>query len=565
MNSKGLVLIFIFFMILLFTLSNIFAYTFHTFGINSTLSEDQNPLFTYNFSANVSNESGDISATYFFENINSSLYATETNSTFYYWFSLNQNTGMMTINSSHDNMTGNYTATVKVKNQNNEIVGKNFYFFINATNDAPIFTQTFNEYNLTQNQTFISYVNASDEERHYPLIFNITFVNCSVAYWSTRNNTDCFLFNMINFSNTSAKMQFVPGKNDVGVYYANISVRDSGERYNCTSGSCEFNYSSNKTTYYSQLVKFNLFGTLEVNTSDCNNKVFYENQSNLCQINITTKGLNDTLNLTSIANINHYSYGSYNSNWFFTSNITTSNNYVSTILINITPQKNQIGNWTINFTVKDLSYNQNITERISIYVNRTSNYLPIILDMSNRNYSANVLTYINITSFDDDFLIPDKNISYGGFNESVNFSYRVFNISDMTQEIFFSGFSLSVLNQPITNTNRSIARVMFTPNASLIGTYAVNVTVKDRENGNSFIFYNLSVFTNGYPYYRVPFTQIYYLNESQSIYLNLSQNATDPDLNKINFSYYNYSSFDSFNLNPEIGRASCRERVYSYV
>ena len=234
------------------------------------LSEDLSPIYFYNFSANVTNTSEDTLPLIFsLKNISSSMYPNQTLPSFYSWFSMNSSTGNLSINASSDNQTGRFNITVEVSNSNLPPSGvfDLFYFIINSTNDFPIFSYISNEYNFSENNASQYYLNATDEEGQYPLMFNVSFVNCSLSGFSHRTN--CSLFNLINLSNTSALINLTPSTDDVGIYYANISVMDAASNFaTCNSSYCAPNYFVNKTTYHSQLVTFNVFSSVSVNVSN---------------------------------------------------------------------------------------------------------------------------------------------------------------------------------------------------------------------------------------------------------------------------------------------------------
>jgi len=450
----------VFILVLVLTLECIIAIP--TFGSNYNFTSylNEETLFAYNFSANVTDV--DIETWNFsILSINSTFYPSQSSPAFYSWFGLNSSTGVLTINSTRDNQTGRFNISLWVGNLNQYGEARPFYFIVNATNDAPNFTSIQSEYNLTQAQLSSYYINASDEERQYPLIFNISFVNCSYASFSTRGN--CSLFNLSGVSNTSSIINFTPSQNDVGVYYANISVMDSSNLSSCNSSYCTSNYFINKTTYYSQLVSFNIFSNFEVNVSDCEGDVFQQGSPNICNITIYSKGQNDTLNLSSYAILRNYDGTVSNRSWFYANASLNSSNFSKVVMVNMTPNVTEIGNWTINFSVRDLNYNLLAVEPIHILVNRTINNLPDILSIANMNTSISLLTTINITVYDEDFLIPDKNHSFGGFNETVNFSVRIMNQSNLAQELSLSNFTPVILNMPVSGTNRSLSRITFTP------------------------------------------------------------------------------------------------------
>ena len=409
----------------------------------------------------------------------------------------NSTTGILKINSTLNNETGNFTINVHAQGSSTGQSAK-FEFIINATNDAPNFTTINSTYNLTQNQLFFEYINASDEEEHYPLNFNINFFNnCTHASWSNRNpGENCSIFNLTDLANSSASMNFTPSRNDVGTYWANITVTDFGENYSCPHAYCDnATYELNKTTY-SEIIQFNIFASLEINASNCQDKIFQENQSGTCWINITTKEESDSLNITSLGFLRNYDASVVNTSWFYSENLTNASSFTATIFINVTPQKTEIGNWTINFTVHDITSGENLTEQIYVYVNKTLNDLPEIVNIENTNTSVNLPTRINITVYDDDLLIPDK---LEGYNETITFNVTILNQSNLNQELSLAGFDIEILNMPVSGTNRTEAKIQFTPSLSEAGNYTINITINDSEGALNSDVFNLSIFSNNFP------------------------------------------------------------------
>jgi hypothetical protein len=533
----------------LFLIGFIFASPyFSPSGTVSNLTEDQSPLFQYNFTNNVTNPEND-TLSYSIESINSTLYS-NSSYLFYNWITINSTNGVLNINSSLDNQTGRYNISVKVINTIPEGSISVFYFVVNATNDKPYFVNISNVYNLTYNLTssirFTESIIAGDEELHYPLKFELNFTNCTLAIWS--NRTNCNLLSFIEPDNYSMLMNYTPAREDVGIYYANISVRDSGQKYNCSSNYCSANYSVNRTTYYNNVVIFNVFNTLEINITDCNNKIFQENISNSCRIDISTKSASSNFNLSSYAFLrNSASLNVLNRSWFISnySNITT--NYLRSVYINVTPHKTEVGNWSINISVVDNNENQSKSEIVWIFVNRTYNDNPDISDISNKLASIETNYSVDMFAYDDDSLIPDKNDNFGGYNESISFIVRIYNSSNLSQQLNFSNYSLSIIDSPIINTNITQARLLIRPNSSEFGNYSVNITVYDKQNSLDFTMFSFDVFINSVPYWGNVST-FFNISEDSNFYINLSRNVSDLEGNNINFSYTLDNSFDSFSL-----------------
>ncbi|MEM0465406.1 MAG: hypothetical protein QXW97_01745 [Candidatus Pacearchaeota archaeon] len=538
----------IIFIILLYNL--IFAKpVFDPQGTTSFVYEDEIPYFTYNLSANVTNPEGG-NVTFLINYINSSLYTTITDKEFFKWISLNSSTGIITINSSLDNETGRYDLSLSVINSSGSGDIAAFTYIINASNDYPYFTDIQPYYNLSQNVTFVQYINASDEENHYPLYFNITFLNnCTKASWWNGTGGCLDLFTFVSVSNNSIKINATPSKNDVGVYYANISVTDFGANYTCISGYCLSNYSENRTYYYPQLLVFNVYSILEINATDCQNRIFQENMSGSCVVNMSTKGVNDNITINSVASVRNYSAYVFNTSWFYPLNNTYAINYTRSVNVSFIPQKTEIGNWSINFTVTDTSFNQSVSEIIYVYVNRTSNDVPRMNPLNNINTSMDLFTRINITVYDDDLLIPDK---LHGYNETINFTAVVINLSNM-EEVNIPNFSIQIISMPVTGTNRTEAKIEFTPNSSFVGSYFVNITARDKNNEVASRYFNMTIFTNNAPQWITPIETTIIIWENNNTYLNLTENVTDLDNDVLIFSYTNDTIFPSFNLNSSTG------------
>ena len=504
--------------------------------------------FTNNFTKNVLNPNNETLAFSIFDNrVNSSLYPQQPNLSFYSWISMDSASGVFNINSTRDNETGRFNVSLSVFGNLEGDIGA-FYFIVNATNDRPNFTSIQPSYNLTQDREFTQYFNASDEENHFPLLFNVTFVSCIHSGWSTRTN--CSLINSTNFLNSSALLSYTPTHNDVGVYYANVSVMDSGAIYNCSAYPyCEPNYSRNLTYYYPTLVEFNVLSNMSINVSDCENKVFNYSSSNTCNVSIITRGASDSLQLSSFGFLRNYNANVANNSWFYSTQSTSSTGFTKVVTINVTPSITEIGNWTINFTVNDLTYSEILTEPIHIVVNRSANDAPDLFTIPNINTSVTFSTRINLSSYDDDFLIADKNYSYGGFNESSNFTVRVLNASNLNQELStINGFNLQIVNMPVTSTNRTYAKIEFTPNLTSYGNYTINVTVNDFDGSKDSIIFNLTIIDNDPPQWNPGSETNFSLFEGDSLYLNISKNITDPDGDSVTFDFTNDTLFPSFSL-----------------
>jgi len=543
--------------------------------VNYTTIED----FTYyhNFSVNITGYNSDIifdidtsEGNYIYWN-NASGRNTVSEDVISSWIAItNSSTGNLTINAIYDNQTGFFEIPIQATNTTGGDSGAttvSFEFVVNATNDDPAFTNINNTYEVIQDRNLFDYLNASDEEEHYPLIFNVSFFsNCTHADWAGRvDGENCSLLdfglNLTNIANTSASMNFTPGVNEVGTYWANITVMDFGNSsdYGCPHQYCDnATYNLNQTTVYSQVVVFDVLSTLSINISDCQNKTLNESEEFTCQINITSIGNSDSLNISTLADLRNYDGYISNTSWFYSNNSTSSTDFFTSIDINVTPQKTEVGNWTINFTVFDITYNESVTEQIYVQVNRNStlNDVPNLDTVSAVTTSINLETTINLTVYDEDLKIPDKNESFGGYNETINFTVQIFNMSDFGDVKTLNNFTVDILYMPVVNnsvlTNITTAQIVFTPNSTESGNYTINITVNDEDGTFDNQLFNLTILDNDYPFWNLTTTD-FSLTEGTLFNLNLSLNVTDPDGDTLTFSYTNDTEFLSFNLNATTG------------
>ncbi len=116
-------------------------------------------------------------------------------------------------------------------------------------------------------------------------------------------------------------------------------------------------------------------------------------------------------------------------------------------------------------------------------------------------------------------------------------NYTILNNSDLTQELVICDFSLEILNNPVDGTNRTQARLVFTPNSSESGNYTINITARDNESNWGFDLFNLTVKSNAYPKWNESLATNFSINEDGNLYLNLSENASDSDGDVLTFSY----------------------------
>lgn len=519
------------------------APSFHTSGTTSNATEDQTPVFSYNFSANVTNSGGE---TLIFEIVNLSVSPSLGIGSIaeYTWIALSSSTGVMTINATRNNQTGFFNISVFVHNAGGEGQSSLFYFNVSAVNDRPYFMDL---ENLTFNMTevFSRVLHVYDEENNIPFAFNISFVNCTSAEWWNSTTNGCRLFNSSYYSaNGTAgeiNITFIPGKYNVGSYTINFTIADAGSP----------NASSSQIVNWTVLDVNSAPAITGVCNYSVNGGVIYlnatENQTFGCYINATDIGENRNISF------NFSSLSSFSSDFGWFANQTTratnlSVNYSAYIFINATPSVRNVGNWTINLSVTDtgaplgLFYLSNSTTFI-IYVSNLNHSVALgalqNLTLSNSSGATAVSIYINAT--DDDILIPDKSV----YNESLVFSATV------------DGGNASWVNvynyQTISGTNITTARVEINPASHESKNYTINISANDANNysrtSKTFV---LELKGNHAPAWGVLETNRTSW-EGNSTFINLSASVSDADGDNITFSYSSDTAFSSFSVNSTTG------------
>ncbi|MEK6927541.1 MAG: hypothetical protein AABX11_03850 [Nanoarchaeota archaeon] len=518
--------------------------------------EDGSPSVSFNLSQYISYTAGELPLSFMFgadQNISSSLYGSKVTS-FYSWITLNSSSGILTINSTNDNQTGEFNISlVTYEIGGTSVAAKVFPFLINATNDVPNFTLVSN-YTMSvmsTNNTNSFNLTGSDEEQHYPLSYNISFNSCSLAAWSSRIGTsnNCNLSYLITGSSNITSVLNITdyGGNDIGTYNVTICAK---ENVNSVALPTYRDSSYNTNRSVCKNTTLIVERALSINVSNCSNSILNESVAFSCYVNVTTKGEIDSLLAWSNSTLRNTGAGLSNSSWFFLSNSSSSSNYSQSYYIAVTPQKTEIGNLTVNFTVRDITTGENSSSLIYIYVNRTTNSVPVITSISNVVTSVDLPTNISFNVSDNDLLIPDKAL----YNESANITWSILNVSDNSQvlslsdfDILSSGTGLGVIS------NLTRARIEFTASSIESGNYTINLSVRDEDDALAYTLFNISILNNHPPLWINPIQTTFMVNETQNVYLNLSLNVSDEDEDILTFSYVLNNSFPSFNLNSSTG------------
>ncbi|MEI6058805.1 MAG: hypothetical protein WCP89_03470, partial [archaeon] len=494
--------------------------------------EDNNPSVAFNISEYITSSIEEIPLRFVFgdpQNISSTLYGAQVPS-FYHWISLDSSTGIFTINATSDNQTGEFNVSLDVYFSTFSAGARPFTFNVSPVNDAPQFSSIENK-SFNSSELFSYTVYVTDEENNIPFVMNISFLNCSVAEWSTRNcskSSDMILFNTsnYNFDSTSGVLNlgFTPLKNDVGNYIINFSVMDNSSL-------------GNKTT--SQIVNFTV---LNVNSAPyfryvCDNeRNSIENQEVACWINVSD--VDELYNITFSSNypwFTFYNGSVLNNTLVAPCNVSTSFN--SSALVNFTSTDYQVGNWSVNITLMDTGGTFPPKGNSTIFwffINNTEDNVSLAA-ISNDIVYENVTIYVD--AIDNDLLVPDKSVK----NEILTFASN-------TSWVSISSYSISGnITRAEIKINYDLAVLMGVIDA------IVSVNVSDTGGNTATRNFTLTIDQDNAAVWNVSMANSFLIYENSEVYLNFTQNVSDADLDPITFSFTNSSAFPSFNINSSTG------------
>ncbi len=540
-RKKLLFMTFLF--LLIFTMVSVKAVTW-----NTSIGPFYGNEGTY-YSYNISNNTYDVNGTLSIVIDTTSNYITWDNGTgvlnnysslsSFPWMTFNTTDFFLNINSSRNNQSGKFQIPFSAKDDGTYGTLDYLTFIVNATNDAPLFTNLNSTYDFVESSSNSYTITASDEEKQYPLAFNLSFLNnCTHATWSS--NTNCDIFNLTSPTNTSTLFNFTPTHDDVGTYWANLTVRDSGANYPCPTPYCDNTTYEQNQSSKTYLLKFNIFSVLSIDASTCNGATV-EGQTFNCTINITTQGENDTLEISSYGLFQNSSYTPNNKTWFYPNSTNHSSGLLYTIPISITPTKTDVGNWTINLTVLDTNTSTQKTTSILLFVNYTESnvslgYIPNINSYQNQNFTINAT--------DDDFLIQDKSVK----NESL-----IFASNTSWVKVGYASSPTGVLSSSVVEINHTYA----TDN-NLTGNQSIKINVTDSARNTDSQIFTIDISIDNPPQWSsaLPTPVSFNLSENQSFSYNFSANVSDADGDNITFYYENISnsfcSLKDFNLSGTI-------------
>lgn len=504
-----------------------FFYILNTGPYLSTISSinfvnEEDNFTSNNFSQYVIEDDYNDVLTYSILNITSTKHSATTPSYYQNWIWVNSSTGLIFVNATNDTEAANYGVTIQVLDSGNngeDIAGliKTVSLTVNPENDRPYFLNLNGDRVI--NKTGIELIlTAADEESDNPYIFNVSFLTCVHTALNPPTGPDnCTLFNLTTYNSTSTNISFVPQANQKGVYEINFSVKDS-----------------RNATYY-EVVNWTItWNDPPYFTYTCDNERNTSEDSGFsCYINAS-----DTDELNNLTFITNYTWFTFDSASNSTTVVTSGGN--ASALVSFTPADLQVGNWTINLTVRDTGATNASVEInstiFSFFIGNVNDSvaisdIPDITVFTSSNYTV----FVNAT--DDDLLIPDKSV----LNETLTFTTNNSLVTVSNQQ-YFSG------------TNRSQVRLNIDPVPLGTGQTVINVSVQDKYNNSiASDLFTITVIDNSAPQWSSTMETNFTLIENVPFFLNLSENITDSD--SINFTFTL--------LGPTCGSTTCKFDSFS--
>ncbi|MEA3378510.1 MAG: hypothetical protein U9Q69_02610 [Nanoarchaeota archaeon] len=335
-------------------------------------------------------------------------------------FNINETTGILNF-TANDSYVGENWVKINITDSKGAVNYFNLNFTIYNVNDTPILDFILN-YSTNEGQELTFTVTADDEDLAIP---------GTSEYLRFSDNSSLF-----NINPVTGVVCFTPGATSNGTYRINITVND-------TSGLMD-----------SQVFVINITDAAfpPVLEYVCDNeRNATEDVPFSCIINATDKDAGSYLWFRA-----NYSFFQLNE-----SNISTVND-VATTIVNFTPVQDDVGNYSINITVYDNTY-----EVVSIVI------------------------YFNISSVND-----PPNLTYIEPQElTVNaaYTYTVIATDEENDNITYHD------NTSLFEINLTTGKISFTPNALDEGTHWVNISVNDSLNQFDSQIVNFSIYTDTAP------------------------------------------------------------------
>ncbi len=491
-------------------------------GTKDILQCTEDTLCSYNFSSNVSEDDLNDVLTYGYD---SGSNTTLTN------FSLNSSTSILEINVTNDADAGSKKIELNVRDTGSSTISALLDVDISEVNDAPLFSNNLANQSFNITQLFEIIVNVTDEENNIPFSLNVSFMSCSVASWSDRNcsnssGRELFNSSQYSFNSTTGKLNisFIPEKNDVGSYIINFSVKDTN---------------NNVVPYNASTSKIVNLTVLNVNSAPyfryvCDDeRDATEDSEFICRINATD--IDETSNLTLTSNYGWFKFDSSNSN-SITETCNKSTSYNISALVNFTSSDEEVGNWSVNITIRDTGSPQGINSTVFWFFIDNIEDIVYLDDISNLTIYENTTIYVNAT--DDDLLVPDSDVK----DESLSFASNVTWI-DVSTSSSADNYTTAKIDVNYNYVFDNLGE----------GNYTVSINVSDTGGNMDESNFTIEILGDNPPVWNETMQDNFTIYENNITYLNFSQNVTDADGDDINFSYTNDTSFPSFSIDAASG------------
>ncbi|MFH1521335.1 MAG: hypothetical protein ABIF18_00080, partial [archaeon] len=228
-------------------------------------------------------------------------------------------------------------------------------------------------------------------------------------------------------------------------------------------------------------------------------------------------------------------------------------NFLVSVNVSILLDKEDVGNWTINFSADDGAADETprpVYEPIYIFVNFNESDVSMgnIADLNGSNtLYANYSFEINAT--DDDLLIRDRDVK----DEELNF------VSNTSW--------VSLTNLPVADSEVNYEKVMVYVNYDYInnnngtGNYSINISVTDGASNSDYKVFVIEILNDTAPEWSLTESPLSLnLTEDVAFSYNVSANVSDVDNDTISFYYENVSaefcSLNSSTFNSTSGMIS---------
>ena len=463
------------------------------------------------------------------------------------WISINSSTGILSINSTHNNQTGllqlPLTVTV-LKDAGGSTTDRNPYnFTITPVNDPPTFTELTDgeAYNFSENsENLIIQYNATDEEGEYdgtgyPLNFssNITWCNSSI------NTTDCNnLFDLSLVGNNSMKLNINRANDYVGHYNITFWVNDS----------------ENQTEINVTFEIVNVNDAPNITFACDNNRNMTENDIMSCWINATDVDENSNLTFAIFSNSAKFVFNDSTTSYLY--NCSGGGDCDASANVTFVLDDYTVGNWSVNISVTDTGAINTIDwVNFSFFVNNTEDNVSIVEKDDFPEFSGSEHEF-EVTAYDDDLLV--------NFTQTATKKEALTFISNDSDLVYFGIQSSPDGNKSVIVAHINWEEAMRRAEGVNITYASINISVTDTLgiSGPEIYSSDETIFTitfdnsNADPNWTESATYNFSIQEDNSTWggVNLSEGyVTDADEENITFYYTNDTQFDNFNLSNSSG------------